>query len=164
MRKLFITIIILFCLSNIIIGCSIKGDKESAYSMENKKKVSRTIHDDTWNVKLLLYWDKNEVVGITQADYKGTKNLKTVTVKPNFTKAKWPIGYIPLTLGKYTWNSDTKSGAIPESSDVSTRSSSKTISSPKLMTVNEAWEILNNTEVTIEWEETSGEHKTALIK
>lgn len=91
-----------------------------------------------------MYWDLNEVIGIVEPHYKGTEPIKQVIIEPNFIKTKWPAGYVPLTLGKYTWQSDKITGTIPKSYDIATRTTSKTKSPSKQMNIGEAEEILCN--------------------
>ncbi len=154
-------IAILFCLSYFA-GCSGHSDNNE-FSLEKKEKATRTIQGSIWDVQLSLYWDMNEVIGIVEPYYKGTEPIRQVIVEPNFIKSKWPVGYVPLTLGKYTWQSDEITGTIPKSYDITTRTTSKTKTPLKQMNGDEAENILTKTEVQIRWVTESGE-KVEMMK
>ncbi|MEG6511357.1 hypothetical protein V6C32_05495 [Desulforamulus ruminis] len=156
MRNIFLLVL---TVTIIFGGCA---DQESNLSNDKQKYQKQSAStllkgDKNWDVTIKLYWDLHEVIGVVEPIYKGEKPIDYVIIEPNFTKGKWPQGYIPISFGTYTWKAETTHGLIPDIYDTSIRRSRSTLHPTKIMSLAEAQKILEETQINLKWKVNGGE-------
>lgn len=114
--------------------------------------------DKNWTVKVSLLWNYEKVTARVNAKYNGQKPLDYVVIEPNYKVSGWPEGYITPTSGKYTWKAGKPEGALPDIQETSTNSNAiLSKRPPRIMNNKEAYKILEQVSIDIQWKETNGE-------
>jgi len=146
----------------LILGLGILLFAFGCSGLDKTNSVARDcFSNEDWEIKALLIWDEEKVMGKIEAKYLGQEPLEFVIIEPKFDVGIWPAGYTPPASGKYTWNAEKPEGAIPDIQDTSCMSNSILSQKPsRIMSRSEATEILDKVKVKIQWKVANGKLKT----